>query len=162
MSDDMSEWQPIATLPEDVGWGGSDVVLWNPCDGLDVPPFAEPRDVYDKIREGKKGYTHWRRLVRPPRVKPFLSLRGYGAAIDIAEGAARVGLDEFLYRPPPTFQGSESLEAQLRRKRGEPSPPLPSEPFPTGNPPPWLVAAVMGGTFLTVGLAIAYAIISRG
>jgi hypothetical protein len=144
----MTEWQPIATLPEDAGWGGSDVVLWNPCDGLDVPPFAEPRDVYDKIREGKGGYTHWRRLDTP---------RGHA--------------DDTYYRPPATYRGSESLEAQLTRKRSEPPPPStvkkggvppPSLPFPTGNPPPWLAAVVMGGTFLCVGLAVAYAIISRG
>jgi hypothetical protein len=65
---------------------------------------------------------------------------------------------DYYYRPPATYKGGESLEARLRRKRGEPPP---SEPFRIG-PPPWLVALVMGGTFLALGLALASVIILRG
>ena len=56
------DWQPIGTLPSGIY---TDVVLWNPCDGVHLAPFAEPEGIFEEIRRGGI-YTHWRRL-KPPK-----------------------------------------------------------------------------------------------
>lgn len=54
-------WRPIGTLPDNID---TQVVLWNPCDGIHLPDVCAPSLELDEIRSGKI-YTHWRR-VKPP------------------------------------------------------------------------------------------------
>lgn len=57
-------WQPIATLFR----VDTDIVLWNPCDGVHLIDVAKTglREL-DQIREGSV-FTHWRKLA-PPKVE---------------------------------------------------------------------------------------------
>jgi hypothetical protein len=53
------EWLPIATLQK-----RDDVVLWNPCDGLNLLSYCATDSDIERMRKGKI-YTHWRVVTAP-------------------------------------------------------------------------------------------------
>lgn len=64
----MSAWQPIATLPE---LPDTDIVLWNPCDGVHLLEITTTLAEIFELREGDI-FTHWRRLESPDEIEPDL------------------------------------------------------------------------------------------
>lgn len=55
----MSGWRPIATLEQH-----DNVVLWNPCDGLNLLSYLATDFDIEQMRRGEI-YTHWRVIEGP-------------------------------------------------------------------------------------------------
>lgn len=55
-----SWWQPIETLHRI----DTDIVLWNPCDGVHLLPVTIAAHELDSLRRGGM-FTHWRKLDHP-------------------------------------------------------------------------------------------------
>lgn len=57
-----SAWNPIETLHR----LGTDIILWNPCDGVHTLSILTSLEQLDQIRRGEV-YTHWQK-VEPPTI----------------------------------------------------------------------------------------------
>ena len=102
----MTGWRLISTLPDI----DTDIVLWNPCDGIHIYSTLLSTDEVNEIRKGKI-FTHWQRL-KPPKTTDEKLLHGYLRDGRIGPNEAR-GFRPVVIRegnmkknlnPPPTTE----------------------------------------------------------